>query len=208
MAEVSAPTDLPPVPGVAGILLTGGASRRMGTAKAGLRIEGQLAAQRLADRLSRVTRPALEAGPGWSDLPSVLEPAPGAGPLHGLAAAAAALAAGHRAGPAMVVACDLPLLGEALLRLVASWPAPPATSVVPVVEGRPQPLCARLSGEALVTAAALVRAGHRSMRSLLAAIPVSWMGEDVWGQAASVREFADTDRPGDLDALGLTWSPR
>lgn len=207
MADMS-PTAASPVAGVAGILLTGGASRRMGTDKARLRIEGQVAARRVGDLLARVTDPVLEAGPGRSGLANVLEPSPGSGPLHGLAAAASALSEMGHTGPALVVACDLPLLNEGLLRLLASWPAPPANSVVPVVGGRPQFLCSRLSATALRAAPALAGTGQRSMRALLEAVPVTWMDEAVWGEVATARHFADTDHPGDLDALGLAWSLR
>lgn len=210
----------PPVPTVAGILLTGGSSRRMGTDKAALRIGGVPAARRLGDLLAAVTAPAVEVGPGRSGLPVAPEPWPGRGPVAAIGAARAELARLGHIGSALVLACDLPLVDEPLLRLIAAWPEPPGSatpaSVVPVVAGRPQPLCARLSAPALATAAAMSVATSSarteqgapgpSMRDLLAATPATWLDESAWGGVATELTFTDTDRPGDLDALGLAWS--
>lgn len=193
-----------PVPGTAGILLTGGLSRRMGSDKASLRIDGQVSAQRLGTLLSAVSVPAIEVGACRSPLPSVREVEAGGGPLVALAAGWAVLGGLGHSGPVLVLACDLPLVDEALVRLLATWPA--GTSVVPVVEGRPQPLCARFSSQTLSAAPSLVAEGHRSLRSLLEVGPVLWLEEPQWGPVASRRSFTDVDRPDDLDALGLAWS--
>nr|MDP9020189.1 NTP transferase domain-containing protein [Actinomycetota bacterium] len=61
------------VPGVAGLLLTGGASRRMGRDKALLAVHGLPLAQRTAGVLAAVVAPVLEVGPGRSTLPAVQE---------------------------------------------------------------------------------------------------------------------------------------
>ncbi len=198
---------LPPVPGLAGILLTGGASRRMGTDKATLVIGGETCARRVARLLARVASVALEVGPGHSGLPRVAEPRPGRGPLVALAQAAAQLSRAGHSGPALLLACDLPLLSEELLRLLAGWPGD--TTVVPVVAGRAQPLCARLSPAALADAPALAAAGRQSMTALLESHVVTWLQEDAWGHVASEATFADLDTPSDLDRLGLTsrWAP-
>jgi molybdenum cofactor guanylyltransferase len=76
----------------AGLLLTGGASRRMGRDKATLTLTpaGESLAGRTARLLAAVTSPAFEVGPGHSQLPAIAEGQPGAGPL-------AAVAAGRRA---------------------------------------------------------------------------------------------------------------
>ncbi|HZD65596.1 MAG TPA: hypothetical protein VE152_05830, partial [Acidimicrobiales bacterium] len=108
-------------------------------------------------------------------------------------------------GPDILLACDLPLVDEALLRLIAGWPG--AASVVPVVDSHPQPLCARLSPTALRAADTLAGEGHRSLRALLGATPVTWLHPADWQEVASPATFADTDRPEDLDALGMTWRP-
>lgn len=198
-----------PVPGVAALLLTGGSSRRMGADKTSLRVLGQPVVERLAGLLVAVAGPVLEVGPGCTGLAVAPEPRGGEGPLVALASGRAGLAGLDHHGPALVLACDLPLMSESLLRLLAGWPGGPAgggPSIVPVVGGRPQPLCSRLSPATLDAAAGLAAGGARSLRALLAAAPVTWLQEPEWGRAATAATFTDTDSPADLDALGLDWS--
>ena len=58
---------------LAGVLLTGGASRRMGTDKARLVVDGETLAARSARVLAAVCEPVIEVGPGVSGLPAVEE---------------------------------------------------------------------------------------------------------------------------------------
>jgi molybdopterin-guanine dinucleotide biosynthesis protein A len=146
----------------AGLLLTGGTSRRMGTDKALIEVAGERLADRAARVLGAVCSPVLEVGPGHSDLDAVREDPPGEGPLAAIAAGGTALrCSGHR-GPAIVLAVDMPLVTEELLRFLEGWPG--EATVVPFVGGEPQPVCARYSGEALLRADEAVRAGERSTR--------------------------------------------
>jgi molybdopterin-guanine dinucleotide biosynthesis protein A len=186
---------------VGGILLTGGASRRMGFDKARLEVSGALNVVRLAGLLEAASRPAIEVGPGVSGLEAVREDPVGAGPLVAVCAGAAALRAHGYAGPAIVVACDLPLLGRGVLPWLAGWPG--AGSVVPVVEGYPQPLCARWSASDLTAVAALVSGGERSMKALLGRPGVLLVDEKGWPHGVSARDFADVDTPEDAARLGL-----
>lgn len=165
----------------------------------------QLAASVLA-AVRSVASPVVEVGPGVSgaDLVTSEEP-PGAGPLPAIAAGAAALAAhGHR-GDVLVVACDLPRLGPGILRFLAGFSAP--ASVVPVVAGRAQPLCARWSGPDLAAAAAAAAAGERYLRPLLERPGVLLLDERSWGHVAAAVELDDADVPADLDRLAAEWSP-
>jgi molybdopterin-guanine dinucleotide biosynthesis protein A len=101
----------------------------------------------------------------------------------------------------IVLACDLPLVTEALLRFLACRPE--LGSVVPVVHGRAQPLCARFSSLALENAARAVSAGRRSLAPLLEGDDVTWLEEPDWGQVADSQAFADMDSPADLVRLGF-----
>lgn len=191
------------VAGVAGILLTGGKSRRLGFDKASLLVNGEPLARRVGRVMSQVVRPLFEVGPGRSGLRSVTEDRPGCGPLVAVGEGHRALGdAGHR-GAALVLACDLPLVDRPLLFLLAGWPG--ESSVVPVVGGIAQPLCARWSRSALDTIASRVDDGERSMRSLLEDEEITFVGEGVWSQVASEESFTDIDRLEDLDRLGLPW---
>jgi molybdopterin-guanine dinucleotide biosynthesis protein A len=189
-------------PKVAGILLTGGASRRMGFEKASMPIDGTSNSKRLAQVLIEVANPVIEVGPGRSGLPAVVEDPPGSGPLAAIAAGVSALDDGGHKGPSLVVACDLPFVDEKLLDLLAGWPGD--ISVVPVVEGHPQPLCARWSSSDLASSAVLVASGERSMRVLVSRPGVVMLDETGWSSTVDGRAFSDVDTPADLVRLGLT----
>jgi molybdopterin-guanine dinucleotide biosynthesis protein A len=183
---------------IAGLLLTGGASRRMGRDKADLLVGGVRLADRAAAALSEVCGLNLEVGPGWSSLESVREEPPGAGPLAAVAAGSRSLRGRGHGGPALVLAVDMPNVEEPLLRFLATFPAP--GTVVPFVGGHPQPLCARYSREALATAERLAEKGETSMRAFLGALAeVQWAGPRMWGRVATESAFVDLDDPGDLE---------
>lgn len=186
---------------VAGILLTGGGSVRMGTDKATLEVEGVTLASRLGELLSAVTSPTIEVGPGRSGLPSIEEPNPGGGPLVAICVGAAALRQRGFINPVVVLACDLPLLTLPVLRVLAEWPGTGA--VLPVIEGRSQPLCARWSETDLFEAARLAKSGQRSLRSLPGIDQCVRLSEKYWQPVADSTVFADVDSPGDLLRLGL-----
>ena len=188
---------------LAGILLTGGASSRMGRDKALLRIAGEPNARRIATLLSRVAHPVVEVGPAVSGLASVREEPRGGGPLVAVACGGRALRALGHAGAALVLACDLPFVEEAVLRFLAARPG--TGSVVPTVEGRAQPLCARWSAVDLAVAGALAAAGARALRALPWDAATDRPDESAWSAVTSARSFADVDSPEDLVRLGINW---
>lgn len=176
----------------------------MGRDKASLPLGEATCAERVGARLSHVVAPTLEVGPGRSGLSAVRENRPGEGPLSALAAGWEALdTMGHR-GPVVVLACDLPLISAPLLRLLASHAS--SGSVVPVVDGRPQALCARFSAAALEHGARAAAAGWRSLAPLLDHGDVVWLEEPDWARVADRRTFTDVDTPADLARLGLDAS--
>jgi molybdopterin-guanine dinucleotide biosynthesis protein A len=89
------PTDGSPGADVAALLLSGGASTRMGCDKTQLVILGMTLVRRAGQLLERVVDLALEIGPGSSGLPAIRESPAGPGPL-------AAICAGRRARYQMV----------------------------------------------------------------------------------------------------------
>jgi molybdopterin-guanine dinucleotide biosynthesis protein A len=187
---------------VAGILLTGGASRRMGFDKALVKVDGLASAVRLAAVMQQVASPVLEVGPGRSGLEAIAEEPGGQGPLFAACAALPVLeAAGHR-GPVLLLACDLAFVTAQDLASLAHWPG--AASVVPLVGGRPQPLCARWSFEDLLAATALAQGGERSMKALLRRPGIVLVERDDWPAGSAERVFADFDTPSDLADLGLS----
>lgn len=189
---------------VAGLLLTGGRSLRMGRDKAGLVVAGEPLARRLAGILSAATCEALEVGPGSSGLPAVREDPPFGGPLAALATGWQALRDRGHTGAVLVVACDLPLLDAPLLSLLASWPA--EGSVVPVVDGRRQLLSARWSTGDLEAAAAAFAVGETALRRVPLGVGLVELEPSDWSAVAPATGIADVDTPEDLAGLGLSFT--
>ena len=190
------------MPPVAGLLLTGGASRRLGIDKATLLVDGERLADHAARVLAAVVAPVIEVGPGYTSLPAVREDRPGDGPLVALAAGAAALAARALEVPAVVLAVDLPFVDVSVVEWLAAHSAP--GTVVPLVDGIPQTLCARYGWDALDAARGLADEGARSLRAVLAAVPVHEALEAEWRAVATRRTFLDVDTQGDVEAFGLS----
>jgi molybdopterin-guanine dinucleotide biosynthesis protein A len=173
----------------------------MGRDKATLPIDGTTLAERTAGLLLAILDTAVEVGPGASGLPATTEDPVGEGPLVAVAEGRRALRARGHAGAALVVACDLPLLSERLLTLLRDWEAP--GSVVPIVRGIPQPLCAKWGESDLDSAAERVRAGERSLRFRTSQPDFVLLDESAWREVVDEVEFSDVDSPDDLRELGI-----
>jgi len=185
---------------LAGILLTGGRSRRMGEDKATLMVGGVTLAQRSGRLLETATEPALEVGPGHSGLAFLTEHPPGFGPLVAVAAARSHLREQGHAGPALVLACDLPRLDARILEVLADWPG--SGTVLPMRGGRDQPLCARWSATALDRAVELAAAGERSLH-WLPETDCRRLAESDWPDPDLAAGLEDADTPEDLERLRL-----
>ena len=173
----------------------------MGRDKTQLVVGGTSLARRNADLLQLITDTAIEVGPGHSDLRVTLEAPAGEGPLAAITAGRRALRdAGHH-GAALVIGCDLPFLSLALLQFLAEYDAP--GTVLPVVDGRVQPLCAKWGAFDLDQASELVASGVRSLRHLVDQPNVTLLDESTWGHVATAETFADIDFPEDLVRYGL-----
>ncbi len=178
---------------VAAVLLTGGASSRMGTDKATLVVDGEAMAHRAARVLRAVCDPVIEVGAGRTNLRCVHETPQGEGPLAGFLAGAAALGVDTHV---VLLACDLPFIEEPFVRMLAEHPA--VGSVVPTVDGHRQYACSRWSPDAIASARVAFAGGERGMRTLLAANDTTFLAADAYARA-----LADVDSPDDLVRLGL-----
>lgn len=189
---------------VAGLLLTGGASRRLGRDKARLVLAGREASQaaQLGAVLSSVCPLSLEVGQSVSGLSAVSDE-PRQGPLAAVVRGAAALAERGFEGPVLVLATDLPFASAGLLEAIARHPAE-GRAVVPLVAGRLQYLAARWSPELLGEAARLVAAGERRVQAAFCAADtfLAVSPADL-GRPDLERELSDFDEPADLERLGL-----
>lgn len=174
------------------VLLTGGASRRMGRDKATIVVRGETLAARAARVLREVCAPCVEVGPGASPLPALREDPPGSGPLVAFLTGVDALGA---TGPVFLLAVDMPFVDERTVRFVVERPG--SHSVVPVVASRPQYACARWS------AAAIERARASRARALQALVgeDAELLDERAWSGVLAPETFLDADTPDDLASL-------
>lgn len=173
----------------------------MGRDKSGLIVGGVTLAERTAQILLGVVETAVEVGPGVSGLAWTREQQLGEGPLVAITEGRRALRERGHEGAALVVACDLPLLSAQLLTLLCDWDAP--GSVVPIVRGIPQPLCAKWGPRDLDGAGAMVNAGVRSLQHLVSQPDVVLLIESKWRDSVNEVEFTDVDSPDDARRLGL-----
>jgi molybdopterin-guanine dinucleotide biosynthesis protein A len=155
---------------------------------------------RVARALRTVTNSILVAGGPASTAHSigathVGDETPGPGPLGGIAAGLTAAAA-----PCVVLACDMPFVDPALLRLlVSSWRGEDA--VVPRQAGRPEPLHALWSPSALAEARSALADGRRSPSELLGRLRTRWLDEPEWEPLhPEGRSWRSVNTPEDLAA--------
>ncbi|MGH4016664.1 MAG: molybdenum cofactor guanylyltransferase [Pseudonocardiaceae bacterium] len=152
----------------AGVVLAGGRSSRMGTAKAALEWHGSTLLRRTLGLLIRaVDGPVLVVrapGQALPEIPPQVEitedPQEGLGPLQGIAAGLAALA--DRAALTFVCSTDLPFLHPTFIRRVLaalSDGSADADVVLPIARGYPQPLAAAYRVSLAPLVAELVAAG-------------------------------------------------
>ena len=155
----------------AGVVLTGGRSRRMGSPKAGLEWHGSTLLARTVAVLVRgadgpvvVVRSPGQELPGLpSDVEVVEDPEQGRGPLQGLAVGLAAA----RADVAFACSTDLPFLHPVFVRRVLSALTGDLEAVLPHAHGFRQPLAAAYATCLAPVAAALVADGVAAPKLLL-----------------------------------------
>jgi molybdenum cofactor guanylyltransferase len=134
---------------VAGVVLAGGRSKRMGAPKAALEWHGSTLLYRAAALLSRcVEGPVVVVAAPGQQLPElpigvrvVEDPVEGQGPMVGIAAGLTAVA--DRAPVAFVCSTDMPFLHPAFIdRVLREFAIAEADVVLPVARGYRQPLAA------------------------------------------------------------------
>jgi molybdenum cofactor guanylyltransferase len=150
--------------GSAGVVLAGGRSSRMGTPKSALEWHGSTLLRRTVGIVARATEGPVvvvrASGQDLPDLPSgtvvVDDPREGKGPVQGIAAGLAALAA--VADIAFVSSTDMPFLHPAFIRRVLRLLAEEGADVaLPIARGYPQPLAAGYRVSLAETAERLVK---------------------------------------------------
>lgn len=180
-----------------GAVLAGGASRRMGTPKALIRIGGGYLIERPLGALAQAGASAITvvgdpddrlAALGFDPVPDVMA---GAGPLAGLVAALR----WSSEDAVAVLSCDLPFAAPGIVRtLVRSLDRSSADAVIPEVDGHLQPLFAAYRVRSADRLQAELDSGVRSVLAALAAIEIELY------HAPDPDPFKDLDTPEDLRA--------
>ena len=159
---------------LAGAILIGGESRRMGRPKSALDYRGKSFAARVAEALRAVAREAFFVGDG--ELPADVPPLPRladvagiAGPLGGVLAALR-----HRPESAwLIAACDLPLIDARATRWLAAQRAGQVAILPRLAPDRVEPLFALYEPASRILLEALAARGERSLQSLGGEVDVS-----------------------------------
>jgi molybdopterin-guanine dinucleotide biosynthesis protein A len=179
-----------------GLVLAGGASRRMGRDKASLVLHGETLAAGAARRLAAVCAEVAVADRGRGSVPGLpsVEDGPGRGPAAGL------LGAARRwpGRPLLALACDLPAVPVSLLAELAGAGA---DWVVPRWTGGLEPLCALWGPAALAVLAQRVERGLYALHELTgeAGLQVAFLeGERLAAFGRPEEIFWNVNRPEDL----------
>ena len=124
---------------------------------------------------------------------------PGRGPLAGIDAALAHVAARDPAATVVCVAGDMPFLQPPLLACLRD--APPALAVVPLLGAGPEPLCARYAPAFAPHAAAALAGGALALHALLATLPVTYLPEaELRRLDPTLATFTNVNTPQELAA--------
>jgi molybdenum cofactor guanylyltransferase len=154
----------------AAVILAGGESRRMGTDKAFLDIQGKTMVRATYDTLrplfDEVHVSVAKSDARYGDLPVAEDHHPGMGPLGGFEAARAK----SEAEVFFVIACDIPRFDIGLIRRLLAF-SEHFHAVAPAFGPRlPEPLFAVYRAEAMTAAARLLASGERRASRLLQAV--------------------------------------
>lgn len=161
---------------LAGIVLCGGQSRRMGASKADLVMDGETLLARTIRIVRSVADPVIVAAAPEQVLPSlpvavqvVRDSQPHRGPLHAFVEALDRLS--DHIEWTYLVGCDMPFLTGELLRSLANQPRN-ADAIVPFIEARWHPLAGLYRRSTKLIAERLLNDGRPRMLDLLDSIRV------------------------------------
>lgn len=195
------------------VILGGGRGRRMGGNKLFLAVGETLLIERVLSRVTPWFRETLIAvGPG--DLESlerllapvrdrwpvkvVADSAPGRGPLEGLASALEAM----RTEWAFAIGCDMPLVQEAVMRLLWNAITPRTQAACARLDGYLEPLHAFYSASCLPAARRALDGGERRIKSFFGEIELTVVEEESFRLLPGYRRsFGGVNTPEELDRL-------
>lgn len=188
---------------IAALVLAGGKSTRMGQGKASLCLHGKTPLERVPEAVASLCGEVVlvEAQSQTSDwLPgdyifrAVEDLYPERGPLGGLYVGFRASVTRYN----LVVGCDMPFLNRHLLAFLAEQ-ARAYDAVVPLVNGRSQPLHAVYSQTFLEVAEGLLARKDAGLRELLAAVNTKYVSQgEIARYDSLLTSFFNVNTPYDL----------
>lgn len=198
---------------VAGYVLAGGASSRLGRDKALLELGGQPLLVRMCRLVECVTgQVAVIAAPeryAALGVRAVADRWPGAGPLGGIATALAQSASEEpRREWNLILGCDLPFVTREWLSWLADRAMRSSADVVlPQSATGLEPLCAAYRTRCAPTVAAALGRGVRKVTLGLEGLAVEIAGEERWKQFDPAgRLFKNINTPEDYAEAQAAWS--
>lgn len=188
---------------ITGAVLAGGHGRRMGAPKAGVLLKGRPLLDYVLDAIGPVTHEIIVVRSARLVLPPInqanatviLDETADEGPLRALNTAFNAA----RTGLVLAVGCDMPFLNPTLISRLAAL-IDDFDAVVPIVDGRQQPLHAIYrAAPAAAAAASALSTGDRRMGNLLPRLRTRWVERDEWEAVEpTARSFFNVNTPADL----------
>ncbi len=190
---------------IGGIVLAGGASRRMGQDKALLCHNGKTMLEGAVEALRTITgrivivasRVDLYRVSGADTVPDLY---PGEGPVGGILTGLIALGAGCH----VVIACDMPLASVSVIQLLvdAAQADPHCNAIVPELAGELEPLCAVYRDTAIPILDSFMKSGRRSAREALRQLTIKRIDEaELRLLDPNLSTFTNVNTPEDLASL-------
>ncbi|MBT1070496.1 formate dehydrogenase accessory sulfurtransferase FdhD [Pelotalea chapellei] len=191
------------ITGITGVILAGGASRRMGSNKALLKIDDCTLIEKVYHVMNKLFKEVLlvtNTPEEFAFLPcrTVADSYPGAGSIAGLHAGLAASPTDR----IFVVACDMPLLNPELIRLLCTVPHESAAVVPLNREGLREPLHALYDRSILALLQQMIEQDDKCILDLLdkvGATQVPW--ESYQCIAGAEESFRNVNTPEEYEAI-------
>ena len=185
------------------IVLAGGRSERMGQDKALLPRNGLTLLETVVDTLRPLVGEIVIVADrtdryGLPGCRTVGDAYLQTGPLGGILTGLIALGPGTH----LAVACDMPALQPAVLRLLLDFATPEWDAIVPEIDGRPEPLCAVYAEAAIPALQLFLEGGGRALHRALETLRTLRISEaEIRRHDPSLLTFTNLNTPADLERL-------
>jgi molybdopterin-guanine dinucleotide biosynthesis protein A len=187
---------------IAGFILAGGESRRMGTDKSRLVLNGKTFVERIAAELQTVTSSVTVVGKEMTST-GPLQHVPDIFPKWGALGGVHTALASCEAEWCLIVACDFPFVTAEIFARLASL-REDFEAVAPIQsDGIPQPLCSLYqTARCLERAEELINSGERKPIALLQSVRTRWVPfAELQDLPGAERYFDNINTPEDYDRI-------